>query len=60
MKHKITIYLNEIYFNGQTVNDPMKMAKIIHSHIKHLGEMTTYVTPKPKTFWQKLLKAFNP
>jgi hypothetical protein len=55
MINKITIYTEEIYFQGEKITDPDKISSIIKNQISHLGNFKIYHRPKPKGWFHKFL-----
>jgi len=55
---EITIYLDKIWEDHETITDPKEVAKRIRSNLSHLGAMTIYYEPK-KTWFRKILDAFS-
>lgn len=59
MKHKIELYVDEVFDEHEVIKDPIEIAKTIKGYISHLGKFDIYITPKPETRWQKIMRAFQ-
>ena len=59
MQHKVEIFLDEIKLCGKTITDPQEILRTISDKIKYMGEMSFYITPKPKNKWQEWLRVLQ-
>lgn len=58
IRHQIIIYCDEIYVkSGQKIDDTELIARVIYKQISHLGKFTIQVKPKPKTFFQIIIRS---
>ena len=53
---KLTVYIDNVYDNDKhkKIEDENEIAKLVINTLSHLGKVSIYYYPKPKTIWQKI------
>jgi hypothetical protein len=54
---KLTIYIEDVYFEHETITDPKEIARVVKSHITHLGKVSVYYQKPIKNmiWWRRLI-----
>jgi hypothetical protein len=55
---KLTVYIDKVFYNDRDVTDDHEIARLVKSHISHLGKVTLYYD-KPYDelkWWEKWLR----
>ena len=55
---KLTIYIDNVFFNEEEVTDPKEIARLVKNHIAHLGKVDLYyeIPYDQLKWWQKILR----